>query len=129
MRGRGVRVGAGCGNRARVQGGGLSARVMRGGGVMGKCCSPVGPLGSGPSAELVPEPRVRVLVRALYQARFGSECGDRAEAQGSDTSARVILGKVGSEFGHSNRVQGGGQSAGVVQGRGIWVRVWELCQG
>lgn len=34
-------------------------------------------------------------------ARFGSECGDRAEAQGSDTA------RFGSEFGNGNPVQGG----------------------
>lgn len=80
-----------------VQGGGLSAGVARGGGVVGK----VGRVlqsrrASGFGAECGNRARARgsVLVRALYQARFGSECGDRAEARGSERSARILLGKV-----------------------------------
>lgn len=74
MRGRGVRVRAGCGNRARVQGGGLSAGVMRGGGVTGK---------------------VGLVLQSCRASGFWAECGNRARAQGSGPSARIVSDKVG----------------------------------
>lgn len=98
MRGRGVRVGAGYGSRAPgsrwgPEGGSHAGLLGYGqGGYSAEVVQGLG--GSGQGAGIVPEPGVRVLVRALYQARFGSECRNAAKAQGSDPSTRIVLSRV-----------------------------------
>lgn len=95
--------------------------------------------------------KVGIVLQSWRASGFWAECGNRARAQGSGPSARIVLGKVrvrvwgscrGPGFGYecanhigqglgpsSGIVAGCKEGAGVVQGRRVWVRVWELCQG
>lgn len=139
MRGRWGRVGAGCGDRARAQGGGPSAGVMRGRGVMGKagivlqscrafgfwaeCGNRARAQGSGPSARIV-SGKVRVRVWGSCRGPgFGYECANHI-GQGLDRSSGIVTGcKEGTECGSRAGPQGLGPSVGIVPGPRVQVRV------
>lgn len=89
----GVGSGPGAGTVSPVQGGGPSAGVMRSVWVVDK---------------------VGTALKSCRASRFWAECGNRARAQGSGPSARIVLARFGSECRNSAKAHGSDPSARIV---------------